>query len=223
MQGRIQRAIITGGTGSLGRELASALQAPGWLVDAPGHRELDVRDNLAVGQYFEQRPVDLLVCAAGVIHDTPLVRLTEVQWNELWEVNFKGVLRCVEAVLPGMLARQAGHLVFISSYSALHPPVGQAAYATAKAALLGLVADLAARYGSSNIRVNAILPGFLTSNMTAAVTARRRADILTSHVLGRFNTCHHAAGFIRFLHHDLPHTSGQVFQLDSRTQGQPCC
>jgi 3-oxoacyl-[acyl-carrier protein] reductase len=115
-----------------------------------------------------------------------------------------------------MLARNTGHIIFISSFSALHPPLGQVAYAAAKAALLGYVADLAGRHGRSNIRVNAVLPGFLETRMTETVSARRRSEILAAHALERFNTCREAAGFIRFLHHDLPHTSGQVFQLDSR-------
>jgi 3-oxoacyl-[acyl-carrier protein] reductase len=115
-----------------------------------------------------------------------------------------------------MIARGHGHIVFISSHSAKHPPVGQAAYASAKAALLGLTADLAALHGASNIRINAVLPGFVETRMTENVTETRRKQVLADHSLGRFNTCREAAAFIRFLHHELPHTSGQVFQLDSR-------
>lgn len=200
----------------MGRAIAAVLRGPGWTVAAPSSRELDVRDATAVHRYFHHQPVDLLVCAAGIIRDTPLLRLTEASWNEIWQVNFTGVANCVDSVLPAMLAKEVGHIVLISSFSALHPPVGQAAYASAKAALLGFVADLACRHGQANIRVNAVLPGFLETRMTEAVTARRRADILAAHRLGRFNTCGEAAAFIHFLHHHLPHTSGQVFQLDSR-------
>jgi 3-oxoacyl-[acyl-carrier protein] reductase len=213
----IQHAVITGGTGSLGRAIAAALQGPGWTIAAPGSRDLDVRDESGIRRYFSNRAVDLLVCAAGVTHDAPLARLSETNWNETWDVNFTGAASCANAVLPGMLANGAGHIIFISSFSALHPPVGQSAYAAAKAALLGLVVDLAARHGASNIRINAILPGFLETRMTASVTERRRADILADHALGRVNTCRDAASFIRFLHYEMPHTSGQVFQLDSRT------
>jgi 3-oxoacyl-[acyl-carrier protein] reductase len=116
-----------------------------------------------------------------------------------------------------MIARGHGHIIFISSRSAKHPPIGQAAYATAKAALLGLTADLASRHGPSNIRVNTVLPGFMETRMTENITQTRRQQVLADHSLGRFNTCRQTAAFIRFLHHELPHTSGQVFQLDSRT------
>lgn len=211
-----RHAVITGGTGSLGRTLADALQTPGWVIAAPGRRELDVTETKALHAYFENRPVELLICAAGMIRDTPLIRLTETAWDETWAVNFSGAARCADAALPGMIARNCGHIIFISSFSARHPPSGQAAYATAKAALLGLTMDLAARHGAFNIRVNAILPGFLDSPMTANVSARRRDEVLASHTLGRLNTCREAANFIRFLHHEMPHTSGQLFQLDSR-------
>lgn len=209
--------MVTGGTGGLGASIAEALRAPDWLVEAPGSAELDMRDPDAIRSYFGSRQVDLLVCAAGVTRDSPLPRLSEEAWMETWAVNFRGAAECAKAVLPQMRKNGAGHIVLISSFSAIHPPVGQAAYAAAKAALLGLVADLAPACGADNIRVNAVLPGFLETRMTESVTERRRGEILDAHALGRFNTCQAASGFIRFLHHELPHTSGQVFQLDSRT------
>lgn len=216
MRHEIQHAVITGGTGALGTAIADAFQQPGWVIDSPGSRELDMRDPVAIQQYFHERPVDLLVCAAGIIRDTPLARLTEEAWDETWTINFKGAAACAKAMLPVMATQGAGHLVLISSFSALHPPIGQTAYATAKAALLGLVTDLAGRYGDSNIRINGVLPGFLETRMTAGVRNRRRTEIIAAHQLGRLNTCQSTAKFIRFLHHEMPHTSGQIFQLDSR-------
>ena len=212
-----QHAVITGGDGSLGRAIAAALQSPDWDIAAPGRQQLDVSENARVHQYFQHRSVDLLVCTAGITRDAPLAKLTEAAWNKTWDVNFTGAAACADAVLPGMIDRKNGHIIFISSFSALHPPVGQSAYAAAKAALLGLVVELAARHGPSNIRVNAVLPGFFESRMTETVTERRRARIIAAHALGRFNTCDEVAGFIRYLHHHLPHTSGQTFQLDNRT------
>jgi 3-oxoacyl-[acyl-carrier protein] reductase len=212
----LQSAVVTGGAGSLGKAIAAALQVPDWRVASPDRLALDVLNPDAVHQYFQHCPVDLLVCTAGMIRDKPLTKLSESLWDEIFQVNFEGAAACAWAALPGMLERGAGHIIFISSFSAIHPPPGQAAYATAKAALLGLVVDLAARYGPSNIRVNAILPGFLETRMTEVVSPRRRKEIQSAHVLGRFNTCHEVARFVWFLHHELPHTSGQIFQLDSR-------
>ncbi len=216
MQPETQQVVITGGTGFLARALAIALQDTCRTIAAPGSHELDVRDPAAIAGYFANRRVDLLVCAAGITRDAPLARLAENAWDETWMVNFAGAAACARAVIPGMRDRRQGHIIFISSFSALHPPAGQAAYASAKAALLGLNSDLARSLGPFCVRVNAILPGFLETPMTKTVTTPRRAAILADHALGRFNTCDRVAAFIRFLHHELPHTSGQVFQLDSR-------
>lgn len=216
MESHMRNAVITGGTGSLGQATAETLKVAGWSVEALSSSDLDVRDSVAVRNYFHDREVDLLVCAAGITRDAPIARMTQGAWDDTWSVNFQGSLACADAVLPRMIARECGHIIFISSYSALHPPIGQIAYGAAKAALLGLVTDLAQRHGASNIRVNAILPGFFESRMTSNVTEPRRKEILASHYLGRFNTCDRVAAFIQFLHENLPHTSGQIFQLDSR-------
>lgn len=216
MQAATYQAVITGGTGGLGKAIATALIAPDWSVVAPGSRELDVTNPEQVRGYFEARHVDLLVCAAGITRDASLGHLSEEAWDETWSVNFTGALSCIRAVLPNMIKRRHGHIILISSFSALRPPRGQAPYAAAKAALLGLVADLASQHGPANVRINAVLPGFLETAMTAGVTPERREQIRADHTLGRFNTCAHAAEFIRFLQHQMPNTSGQVFQLDSR-------
>lgn len=212
----MKHAVITGGTGGLGSVVAGVFRDRKWSVDSPGSADLDVRDASSVAAYFGNETVDLLVCAAGVIRDAPLAKLAEASWDEVMAVNFTGSRRCAEAVLPGMIARGGGHIVFISSYSAIHPPIGQAAYAAAKASLLGLTTDLAARHGKSNIRVNAILPGFLETRMTSGVGEHRRSEIIADHHLGKFNTPEATARFIRFLEEEMPNTSGQIFQLDSR-------
>ena len=208
--------VITGGSGGLGRALLAAFQSPLWQIAAPGRSELDVTDEAAISGFFHGRTVDLLICAAGITRDAPLARLDASAWDQVVAVNFTGAQACAAAVLPGMLARACGHLVFISSFSARHPPRGHVAYATAKAGLLGLTQQLAARHGRHGIRVNAILPGFLETPMTRNLSAGRRAEILAEHSLGAFNTPAAVAGFVHFLHHQLPHTSGQFFQLDSR-------
>lgn len=212
----VKYLVITGAGGGLGKALVAGFAESDWVVEAPDRSALDVTDAAAIGSYFKPRPLDLLVCAAGIIRDAPLGRMREDQWNEVFGVNYQGAADCAAAALPGMIRQGHGHVVFISSYSALHPPAGQAAYAASKAALLGLVADLAARYGPSNIRVNAVLPGFMETQMTQTVSDPRKAEILADHALGRFNAPAAVAKFIRHLHEDLPDTSGQVFQLDSR-------
>lgn len=208
--------VITGGGGGLAQAIVSAFTSPGWKIAAPGRDELDVTDPDAIHRFFEPRTVDLLVCAAGVTRDGLLSTTDESAWDQVVAVNYQGAADCARAVLHRMIERGTGHIIFVSSYSAVHPPVGQTAYATAKASLLGLTGSLAREAGGHGIRVNAILPGFLETAMTRSVSTRRRAEVLASHSLGRLNTPSAAAGFIRFLHEQLPHTSGRTFQLDSR-------
>jgi len=130
--------------------------------------------------------------------------------------NLNGAAYCARAVSRRMLRRRHGHIVFVSSYSALHPPIGQAAYAAAKSGLLGLARSLARELGAAGIRVNTVMPGFLETRMTAGLPPQRVQAVLGEHALGRFNQVGEVAEFLHFLHTRLPHTSGQVFQLDSR-------
>lgn len=214
----MNQLIITGGRGGLATAVAEAFATPDWEVSAPSRADLDVTDRNAVSGFFKDRRVDLLVCTAGMTRDALLPHLSEADWEDVMAVNFHGSADCAHAVLPGMIARRAGHIVFISSRSATHPPAGQAAYAAAKAALLGVASELARDTGRHGIRVNSVLPGFLQTAMTQHVTASRKQKIQGDHVLGRFNTSTAVASFIRFLHNELLHTSGQIFQLDSRPE-----
>ncbi len=115
-----------------------------------------------------------------------------------------------------MAKRRSGHILFISSFSALHPPVGQANYSASKAALLGMMKSMAQELGRRNVRVNAVIPGFMETKMTAPLSDQIKQDVLNRHVLGRYNTPEAVAEFIVHLHQHMPHTSGQTFNLDSR-------
>lgn len=212
----LKRVIITGGTGGLGTVVSEKFRQAGWNVKALGSADLDLADRHAVNSYFSDHPCDLLICAAGMILDQPLALLSERSWEEIFRVNYETAANCAEAVLPVMAESRKGHVIFISSYAALHPTVGQLPYAMAKAALLGLSKDLASKWGADGIRVNAVLPGFLETPMTAGVSEKRRSVVRAQHVLGEFNTTCAVAEFILFLEERMPWTSGQYFQLDSR-------
>jgi 3-oxoacyl-[acyl-carrier protein] reductase len=212
----LKRMVITGGSGGLGKAIALEFAGKGWEVIALSRSDLDLLDGKAVAGFFETNPCDLLICCAGIIRDVPLSRMEEEQWDDVFAVNFKAAALSAAAVVPGMLAKGRGHVIFVSSYAALHPAVGQAAYATAKAALHGLARDLADRHGRAGLRFNVVLPGFLETRMTEAVSMRRKEVVRETHCLGRFNSVGAAAGFIRYLEEQLPFTSGQVFSLDSR-------
>ena len=208
--------VITGGEGGLGRALRAAVEKADHPVLSPGHRELDVTDHEAVRDLFRLHEPELLVCNAGITRDAPLARLEEAAWDQVIAVNLRGAARCAAAASRSMLRARRGHIVFISSFSALHPPAGQAAYAAAKAGLIGLSKSLARELGPAGIRVNTILPGFLDTPMTAGLSEERREQVRRDHALGQFNTPDAVAAFLVHLHDHLPHTSGQIFQLDSR-------
>ncbi len=208
--------VITGGNGGLARAISAAFVSAGHQVLAPSRDELDVTGAAAVKAWFAARETSLLVCNAGLTRDALLLKLDEAAWDETMAANLKGAALCAATAAKGMLRARRGHIVFISSFSALHPPAGQAAYAAAKAGLIGLAKSLACELGPAGIRVNTILPGFLDTPMTAGMSPRRREAVRREHVLGRFNTPETVASFLLHLHEHLPHTSGQIFQLDSR-------
>lgn len=208
--------FIIGGSGGLGQAIQSEFQSPEWEITAPQRQALDLKNSNQIESILCLRTIDLFVFAAGVTNDKRLSRINESDWDELYSINYQAAVVCAKAILPKMIKQGRGHLIFISSYSALHPPIGQVAYAAAKAALLGLTTGLAEENGIHNIRVNAILPGFMETRMTEAVSSQRKKEVLATHMLNRFNTPLIVAKFIRFLHESLSETSGQVFQLDSR-------
>jgi len=215
------KAIITGAAGGLGKALAhtlgDTLGTDGGTVLAPGREELDVSSPESVKAFMSAAgEVDLLVCNAGLAIDKSLTRMSGEDWSRVMDVNLKGAFMCAREVSRQMVKRRSGHIIFISSFSALHPPSGQANYAAAKAALLGLMKSMAHELGGRNVRVNAIMPGFLETRMTLGLSGEIKQTACDKHVLGRFNTPEAVAGFVSYLHQYLPHTSGQVFNLDSR-------
>ena len=213
----MEHVLVTGGHGDLGNRIASSFRDGGFSVDAPGRQELDVTNPDSVSTFFKNlEALELFVANAGLSHDRLLARIDEADWDRQLEVNLNGAFRCAKAALKPMLRRRSGHLVFISSYSAIHPPAGQAAYAAAKAGLIGLAKSLAREVGPAGIRVNVIMPGFLETRMTASLSDARKEIVRRNHALGRMNTVDSVARFLLHLHQELPHTSGQVFQLDSR-------
>lgn len=209
--------IITGGEGDLAKALKLGLEKASLSVATPSKSELNVIDSSQVKRFFEAcDEAQLLICNAGLTNDSPLARMGESEWDEVIKVNLRGAFLCAREASRMMVKRRGGHIILVSSFSALQPPAGQANYATAKAALLGFMKALAKELGPRNVRVNAVLPGFLETKMTDGLSSKVKQRSLEKHVLGRFNTPEAVADFVTFLHQKMPNTSGQVFNLDSR-------
>lgn len=210
-------ALITGGEGTLASALHHELSTQGYEIHAPGKDLLNVADTTSIDAYMAKlQRLDLLICNAGLVADKTLARMEEEDFSKVLEVCLSGAFRTARAAVKLMSKQKQGHIVFIGSFSAWRGPIGQANYAAAKAGLFGLAESLAKEYGGRNIRVNVVLPGFMETKMTAGLDVSTREAHRQMHALGRFNTCAGTARFIAFLDQHLPHTSGQIFNLDSR-------
>lgn len=209
-------ALISGGEGDLAGVLRTALQEHGWTVVAPGRREMDVTSAESVHRFMSGLArLDLLVNNAGLRRDESLVNQKTAQRDAVIDVCLRGAFLCSREAARIMAQQRTGHIVNIGSHSALTGPIGQTAYAAAKAGLTALTKSLAAELGADGIRVNCVLPGWLETRFTESVPASARVRALAAHVLGRFNTPDDTARFVVFLH-SLTAVSGQVFSLDSR-------
>ena len=118
--------------------------------------------------------VDILVNNAGITRDALLLRMDEEKWDEVLDTNLRGAFLCTRAVLPMMLAKRWGRIINITSIVGLIGNAGQTNYAAAKAGLIGFTKSLAKELGGRNITVNAVAPGFIVTDMTAALTEERR-------------------------------------------------
>ncbi|HEX6862047.1 MAG TPA: SDR family oxidoreductase, partial [Thermoanaerobaculia bacterium] len=110
-----------------------------------------------------------LVNNAGIRRESLLALTSDEDWDAVIDVNLGGLFRCCRAVLRGMMVRRRGAIVNVSSLSALHGVAGQAAYAASKAGILGLTRSLAREVGKRGVRVNAVVPGFVPTDLTAGL------------------------------------------------------
>ncbi|MGI6461701.1 MAG: 3-oxoacyl-[acyl-carrier-protein] reductase [Candidatus Hydrogenedentales bacterium] len=144
-------------------------------------------------------PVAVLVNNAGLTRDTLLMRMKDDDWTQVIDADLTGVFRCCRAVVRGMMKQRWGRIINISSVIGILGQPGQANYAAAKAGLLGLTRSLARELGSRSITVNAVAPGFIETDMTAAIQADMREAMLTRIPLGRVGSPEDVAGLVGYL------------------------
>jgi 3-oxoacyl-[acyl-carrier protein] reductase len=128
-------------------------------------------------------PVEGLVNNAGERREALLAMMSDDDWEAVLDVNLGGLFRCCRAALRGMLVRRRGAIVNLASLSALHGVAGQAAYAASKAGILGLTRALAREVGKRQVRVNAVVPGFVATDLTAGVPAAAAAALRSGECL----------------------------------------
>ncbi|MBD2627057.1 3-oxoacyl-[acyl-carrier-protein] reductase [Trichormus variabilis] len=157
--------------------------------------------------------VDILVNNAGITRDTLLLRMKLEDWQSVIDLNLTGVFLCTKAVSKIMLKQRSGRIINIASVAGQMGNPGQANYSAAKAGVIGFTKTVAKELASRGITVNAVAPGFITTDMTSDIKAE---GILQYIPLGRFGQPEEIAGMVRFLAADpaAAYITGQVFNVD---------
>ena len=159
--------------------------------------------------------VDILVNNAGVTRDNLLLRMSEADWDAVLDTNLKGAFHFTKAISRGMLKQRSGRIINISSISGLTGNAGQSNYAASKAGLLGFTKSLARELASRGITVNAVAPGFIETDMTAALGAELTTALKGRIGLGRLGTADDIAHAVVFLAGEgASYITGQVLTVD---------
>lgn len=232
--------LVTGGSRGIGRAICLEFGRAGWRVGIhyrERHEEAeetaaavaahggegaclaaDIRDPHQVDTMVQDLiarwgRLDVMVCNAGIASSRLLLRLNFEEWTSVLATNLTGVFLCLRAAGRHMLARQSGSIVIIGSFAGLQGFPGQSAYAASKAGLVGLMKTAAREWGTHNVRVNLVLPGWHRTAL--ADGAMPGSTHLERHALGRTPDLGEVA---RTIYHValLNDASGQVWNLDSR-------
>jgi 3-oxoacyl-[acyl-carrier protein] reductase len=159
--------------------------------------------------------VDCLVNNAGITRDTLIARMSDEDWNDVIGTNLGGAFYASRAVARKMMRRRSGSMVNLTSVVGLHGNPGQANYAAAKAGIIGLTKALARELGSRGVRVNAVAPGYIATQLTNVLSEEIRGAILVNTPLGRLGEPEDVAGAVRFLCSDeAAFVTGEVLLVD---------
>ena len=234
-----QVALVTGGSRGIGKSICGQLAAAGARVavvardgeraaaaaaalPGEGHKgyACDVTNSDAVDALVKQveqelGSLDILVNNAGVTADNLLVRIDDAAWDRVIDTNLKGAFNTIRAAARGMMRRRKGRIINITSIVGLTGNKGQANYSASKAGLIGLTKAVAKELASRSILCNAVAPGFIETEMTAAMTEDARNALMPQIALGRLGTGDDIAGVVRFLAGpDASYITGQVLVVD---------
>ena len=222
--------LVTGGNRGIGLAIAQSFLANGDRVaityrsgNVPAGMlgvKADVTDNAQVDAAFSEvenahGAVEVLIANAGITRDTLLLRMSETDFTDVVDTNLTGSFRVIKRASRGMLRLRKGRIVLISSVSGLYGAPGQINYSASKAGLVGIARSLTRELGSRGITCNVVAPGFINTDMTAALPAETQQTYLSSIPAGRFADADEVANVVRWVASDeAAYISGAVIPVD---------
>ncbi len=233
-----KNALVTGSTRGIGRAIAEALAAAGARVAVVGRDKsradeaaaaigngaegfaCDVGDVAQVTALVEQvegafGTIDILVNNAGLTRDNLMLRLKDDDWDTVIDTNLRGAFVAMRSAIRGMMKRRSGRIINIASVVGITGNKGQTNYAASKAGLIGLTKSVAKELGSRGVLANVVAPGFVETDMTAAMTPEARSALSGQIPLERLGTPADIAGVVVFLASEhASYITGQVIVVD---------
>ncbi|QCR40060.1 beta-ketoacyl-ACP reductase [Microbacterium sp. SGAir0570] len=222
--------LVTGGNRGIGRAIAERFIADGHRVAVTARSgegpegaltvRADVTDAASIDAAFTQvenelGPVEVVVANAGITKDTLLLRMTEDDFDSVVATNLGGAFRVVKRASKGMLRAKWGRVILISSVVGLFGSAGQINYSSSKAALVGFARSLTRELGARGITANVVAPGFIETDMTAALPEETQAEYKRSIPASRYGSSAEVAGAVAWLaSDDAAYISGAVIPVD---------
>ena len=211
------KVVISGRNGERAQQVAAAIQEAGGEAIAVQADVSHMADAQRLVRETLERwgRIDILVNNAGITRDNLLLRMSEEEWDTVLQVNLKGAFNCTKSVTRQMMKQRQGRIINITSVVGQMGNAGQANYAASKAGLIGFTKSVARELASRNITCNAVAPGYIQTDMTAALDDAVKDSLKQQIPLGRLGTPEDVARVVAFLcSDDAAYITGQVINVD---------